>query len=63
MVDAGITLFMIEHIMAAVMKLSQRVIVLDHGEIIAQGSPEEISCDPNCIKAYLGEDYLDAQSH
>jgi branched-chain amino acid transport system ATP-binding protein len=59
--DAGITLFIIEHIMAAMMELSQRIVVLDHGEIIAQGEPAEISCDPNCIKAYLGEEYLLAQ--
>jgi len=59
--DKGMTLFVIEHIMTAIMNLSHRIIVLDHGEIIAQGEPEEISCDPNCIKAYLGEDYLNAQ--
>jgi branched-chain amino acid transport system ATP-binding protein len=56
--DAGTTLFIIEHIMTAMMELSQRIVVLDHGEIIAQGKPAEISCDPNCIKAYLGEEYL-----
>ncbi len=63
LVEADITLFVIEHIMTAIMSLSQRIIVLDHGEIIARGKPEEISCDPNCIKAYLGEDYLNAQNH
>jgi len=61
MVDSGITLFVIEHIMAAMMNLAERIIVLDHGEIIAQGEPAEIACDPNCIKAYLGEEYLSAQ--
>lgn len=63
LVYAGITLFIIEHIMTAIMSLSHRIIVLDHGEIIARGKPEEISRDPNCIKAYLGEDYLNAQNH
>jgi branched-chain amino acid transport system ATP-binding protein len=62
LMNVGITLFIIEHIMTAIMNLSQRIIVLDHGEIIAQGEPEEISCDPNCIKAYLGEDYLNARN-
>ncbi|TET91462.1 MAG: ABC transporter ATP-binding protein [Desulfobacteraceae bacterium] len=58
MVDSGITLFVIEHIMAVIMKLSHRVIVLNYGEMIAEGEPAEISRDPNCIKAYLGEEYL-----
>lgn len=61
LVDSGITLFIIEHIMTAIMNLSRRIVVLDHGEIIAQGEPAEIACDPNCIKAYLGEEYLNAQ--
>jgi branched-chain amino acid transport system ATP-binding protein len=56
--ETGTTLFIIEHIMKAMMELSERIVVLDHGELIAQGSPAEISCDPNCIKAYLGEEYL-----
>ena len=62
LVDSGITLFIIEHVMTAIMSLSQHIVVLDHGEIIAQGKPAEIACDPNCIKAYLGEEYLSAQS-
>jgi len=61
-VDSGISLFMIEHIMAAVMSLCRHIIVLDYGRIISRGKPEEISCDPNCIKAYLGEEYLNARS-
>lgn len=58
LVDSGKTLLVIEHIMTVIMNLSHRVIVLDHGELICGGSPEEVACDPNVIKAYLGEEYV-----
>ncbi len=51
----GITIIMIEHIMRAVMRFSQRIVVLDAGERIAEGTPEEIVRNPAVEKAYLGE--------
>jgi branched-chain amino acid transport system ATP-binding protein len=56
--ENGITLVVIEHVMKAVMSLSGRVIVLNHGEKIAEGTPEEVSNNQDVIKAYLGEEYL-----
>jgi branched-chain amino acid transport system ATP-binding protein len=51
---AGITVIMIEHIMQAVMKFSQRVICLDAGRIICEGSPRDIVANPEVQRAYLG---------
>ena len=50
----GFTIVMIEHDMGVVRDVSDRVVVLDHGETIAQGSFEEVSTDPQVIEAYLG---------
>jgi branched-chain amino acid transport system ATP-binding protein len=53
--EHGITIIMIEHIMRAVMRFSQRIAVLDAGEKIAEGGPEEILANPRVERAYLGE--------
>ncbi|WP_300157251.1 ABC transporter ATP-binding protein [Solidesulfovibrio sp.] len=55
--DRGVTVFVIEHIMRAVMALSDRVAVIHFGQKIAEGTPEAVTRDENVIKAYLGGDY------
>jgi branched-chain amino acid transport system ATP-binding protein len=58
----GITLVVIEHIMAAMMRLAQRIVVLHHGERIAEGTPAEIAADRRVIDAYLGDEFVLAQA-
>jgi branched-chain amino acid transport system ATP-binding protein len=54
--DKGITIVMVEHVMKAIMGISSRVMVLHHGEKIAEGTCNEISCDRKVIEIYLGEE-------
>jgi len=56
--DTGVTILLIEHVMRAVMALSRHIVVLNHGEVIAEGSPEEVTQDPDVLACYLGEEAL-----
>ncbi len=58
----GLTLVVIEHIMAAMMRLARRIVVLHHGELIATGAPAEVAADRRVIDAYLGEEFVLAQA-
>ncbi len=60
--DRGVTIFLVEHNMNVVMDISDRVVVLDHGEKIAEGRPEAIQRSPEVIRAYLGEGYERARA-
>jgi len=53
----GVTLIVIEHVMAAMMRLAQRIVMLHHGEKIAEGTPAEIAHDRRVIDAYLGDEF------
>lgn len=60
--DHGVTVLLVEHVMQAIMSLSDRVMVVAEGSMITQGTPQDIIHDPRVIKAYLGEGYEPAEA-
>ncbi|MFE3454184.1 ABC transporter ATP-binding protein [Nonomuraea sp. NPDC059194] len=56
----GMTLVFVEHVMPAVMRLADRVVVLERGRVLAEGEPARIATDPRVVAAYLGEESGDA---
>ncbi len=55
--EKGIAILAVEHVMRAVMKISDRIVVMDQGRKIAEGVPQEVVRNPEVIKAYLGDEY------
>jgi branched-chain amino acid transport system ATP-binding protein len=56
--ERGVTLIVIEHVMKAIMSVSDQIVVINHGEKIMEGTPNQVVNDREVIKAYLGEDYV-----
>jgi branched-chain amino acid transport system ATP-binding protein len=59
--DQGVSILMIEHVMQAIMNVSDQLIVLDYGMLIARGIPEEVANNPQVIEAYLGDPKITAR--
>jgi branched-chain amino acid transport system ATP-binding protein len=54
----GLTIVIVEHVMRAIMAVARHIIVLDHGQKIAEGSPRDVVANPEVVRAYLGSGYV-----
>ncbi len=61
--DQGTTIVFVEHVMHAVMALVDRIVVLHHGQLLAEGEPRSVMADPAVVKAYLGGQLIDGSEH
>jgi branched-chain amino acid transport system ATP-binding protein len=52
--NSGLTIVIVEHLMRAIMAVAKHIVVLDHGQKIAEGNPKEVMANPEVIRAYLG---------
>jgi branched-chain amino acid transport system ATP-binding protein len=57
----GVTIIWVEHIMGVLMRVVDRCVVLDHGEVIAEGKPHAVANDPRVVEVYLGTDADEVQ--
>lgn len=55
--DSGVTIIIVEHIMRVIMTISHKILAINHGSVIAEGTPADVAAVPEVIAAYLGEDY------
>jgi branched-chain amino acid transport system ATP-binding protein len=56
--ERGLTIIIVEHVMRAIMAVARHIVVLDHGQKIAEGSPKEVVENPEVVRAYLGSSYV-----